>query len=76
MDLLKADPKRMASLIFNGRLELGEIPARRRSAVADWIETLKQEAKAKAEAEAAAIKKKPTAEKAPAKVKGKKDAKK
>ena len=76
MDLLKADPKRMASLIVNGRLELGEVPARRRTIVAECVETLKAEAAAKAEAEAAAKKPKPKPKPKPKAAKGTEDDKK
>ena len=81
MDLNKADPKQVASLILNGRLQLDEVPMLRKRLVAIQIETLKAETAAKAEAEAkakAAAKKpkpkpKPKAKKA---AKGKKNDKK
>jgi len=59
MDLNKADPKQVASLIFNGRFQLDEVPMLRKRLVAIQIEILKAEAAAKAEAEAKAAAKKP-----------------
>ena len=53
MDLGKADPRTVASLIFNGRRELDEVPKFRRPEVVSCIETLKAEAAAKVKAEAA-----------------------
>ena len=43
MDLVKADPRRTATLILNDKLELDEVPARRRSVVAVYIKELKRE---------------------------------
>jgi len=61
MDLFKADPRRIAALIINGKLELSEVPSRRRTIIAECVETLKAEAEAKAKA--AAKKPKPKATK-------------
>ena len=43
MDLFKENPKRIATLILNGKCELDEIPMRRRTIVAACIEELKRE---------------------------------
>lgn len=43
MDLVKADPRRTATLILNDKLELDEVPARRRSVVTTYIKELKRE---------------------------------
>ncbi len=63
MDLVKTDPRRIATLILNGKLELGEVPARRRPTVTDYIEELKRikiakREKAKAQKRVKAAKKK------------------
>jgi hypothetical protein len=41
MDLLKEDPKHLASMIVNGKLHLDEIPMKNRSKVTIFVAQLK-----------------------------------
>lgn len=48
MDLYKENPRRIASLIVNGNLEIGEVPSIRRSLVQAEIDKMTAKKKAKA----------------------------
>lgn len=43
MNLAKANPRTIATLILNGNRELGEVPTSQRSVVTTYIEELKRE---------------------------------